>query len=41
MLVGCDLRDGIKIADVRAAALDKNVLVLSAGKNTLRLAPAA
>ena len=39
MLVGCDLHDGIKIADVRAAALDKNVLVLSAGKNTLRLAP--
>ncbi|MGI9307060.1 MAG: aspartate aminotransferase family protein [Gammaproteobacteria bacterium] len=40
LLVGCPLREGLQAAEIAAAALAAGVLVLTAGGNTLRFAPA-
>lgn len=40
LLIGCDLNEGWQINEVRARALAQGVVVLAAGDNTLRLAPA-
>lgn len=40
LLLGCRMREGLKAADVSAAALRAGVLAITAGGNVLRLAPA-
>ena len=40
LLIGCDMADGYKAANLTAAALAEGLIVLTAGANAMRLAPA-
>lgn len=40
LLIGCDMAEGRQAKDLAAAALQQGLIVLTAGSNTLRLAPA-